>query len=278
MKTAQTDAELEQMIDTLSEYYNAQSAKTAQANGTTWENVDLHQELMDEITYALEDIAETRVELEDADFLLCSVFADEKKDMGIRIKAIDESESIECSAYTLTQDSKTATLFEVKDLFRFTGSGTDIDGLASGEYTLSVEGTNMAYVEIKNFDTEALKDGDVKGTVSLKLTQEAIDEFFGYGAFVTPSTKLNIDFNLADESGDVEWKLYDGGVLKLGVLMSTKKLPAETITVPTEYVDAQEETAIYEWANGIDLNKVLDNLTQAGAPKELVDMLRIYLP
>lgn len=273
MKAAQTDAELEQMLDKLSDYYNTQGARTAAENGYAWENVDAHQELMDGIEYTLANIAEARGDLEDEDFLQCSVFADGKEQLGIRIRAVDDEDTIEINAYTLRQQENTALLVEVKDQFCFAGTGTEKDGTAGGQYTLSIGGVEMACVEVKGFDTEAWKKGNLKGTVSLQLTEE----LFGYDSFIMPDTTLVMDLNLAEEGGVIDCRLYNGSTSLLGISIRTKQLPGEAITRPTNCVTVEDGDDLIAWANAIDLQKLLQNLRQAGVPAALVDMLEMQL-
>jgi hypothetical protein len=284
MKAAQTDAELEAMLDKLSAYVNTQGeaeyAEYSKQYGTTfvWETVDLHEELMDEIDSALEDIAETRVELEDGDFLALSVFSDGEKDLGIRLKVVTGYDSVEINAYSLTQNENTALLVEISDLFRLSGTGTRSKDLLSGSYTLSAQGQDMAYLDVKNLDMEALKAGNLKGTLSLRLSQKMIQEMFGYGSFVTTNTRIDINLNTEGDNGVIECKLYDGSKFVLGVTMRTKTLPAEKIQLPTSYVDAQKQEELMNWVSALDLDKLMQNLRQAGVPDELVDTLESSMP
>lgn len=284
MKAAQTDAELEAMLDKLSAYVNTQGeaeyAEYSKQYGTTfvWETVDLHEELMDEIDSALEDIAETRVELEDGDFLALSVFSDGEKDLGIRLKVVTGYDSVEINAYSLTQNENTALLVEISDLFRLSGTGTRSKDLLSGSYTLSAQGQDMAYLDVKNLDMEALKAGNLKGTLSLRLSQKMIQEMFGYGSFVTTNTRIDINLNTEGDNGVIECKLYDGSKFMLGVTMRTKTLPAEKIQLPTSYVDAQKQEELMNWVSALDLDKLMQNLRQAGVPDELVDTLESSMP
>lgn len=284
MKAAQTDAELEAMLDKLSAYVNTQGeaeyAEYSKQYGTTfvWETVDLHEELMDEIDSALEDIAETRVELEDGDFLALSVFSDGEKDLGIRLKVVTGYDSVEINAYSLTQNENTALLVEISDLFRLSGTGTRSKDLLSGSYTLSAQGQDMAYLDVKNLDMEALKAGNLKGTLSLRLSQKMIQEMFGYSSFVTTKTRIDINLNTEGDNGVIECKLYDGSKFMLGVTMRTKTLPAEKIQLPTSYVDAQKQEELMNWVSALDLDKLMQNLRQAGVPDELVDTLESSMP
>lgn len=284
LKAAKTDAELEAMLDKLSAYVNTQGeaeyAEYSKQYGTTfvWETVDLHEELMDEIDSALEDIAETRVELEDGDFLALSVFSDGEKDLGIRLKVVTGYDSVEINAYSLTQNENTALLVEISDLFRLSGTGTRSKDLLSGSYTLSAQGQDMAYLDVKNLDMEALKAGNLKGTLSLRLSQKMIQEMFGYGSFVTTKTRIDINLNTEGDNGVIECKLYDGSKFMLGITMRTKTLPAEKIQLPTSYVDAQKQEELMNWVSALDLDKLMQNLRQAGVPDELVDTLESSMP
>lgn len=277
LSAAQTDAELEAMLDKLSAWYNGENSKMAAQYGGTWENVDIHQDMTEAIAEALAEIAELRLELEDADFLQCTAFTDEQQTRGLRIRIMDESEPLELTVYSLHQQEKTALLVEMKDQFRLIGSGTEQNGLAGGSYTLSVDGEDVLYVELKDFDTQALEEGKVKGTVSVRLPEATIRELFGYGSFVTPSTVISVALDLTEDGGNMDFELSNGGIFLLGMNMRTKVLQAETVTVPTDYLKLDNEADVNAWVEAIDMQKLLQNLRQAGVPEELVAVLEWYL-
>lgn len=291
LKAAQTDAELEAVLDQISAYVNAQGeAKFAQYSQhyvydpywdlyeVVWENVDIHQEMMDGIEDTLEDIAELRPQLEDRDLLVLTVFADGEKDLGIRLKVDEGYETLEINAYSLIQNDNTALLVEIGDAFHFAGTGTRSKDLASGSYILSVNGQDMVYLDVQNMDMKALEAGNLKGSLSLRLSQDMIEELFGYNGFVTTRTKLNINLNTEGDNGVIEFKLYEGSEFTLGITMRSKKLPAEKIQLPTNVVKVEKEEDLMNWVSGLDLEKLMQNLRQAGVPEALVAMLQATVP
>lgn len=277
LTAARTDAELETMLDKLAAWYNAEGSKMAAQNGEAWEEVDFHRELTEAIAEALEELAEVRLDLEDADFLQCTVFADGQRTQGLRLRLIDEYETLELNAYTLRQQENTALLVELKDQFRLIGSGTEQNGLAGGSYTLSVEGEDVLYLQLRDFDLQALEQGNLKGTVSVNLPEATIRELFGYGSFVTPSTTLSVTLDLTEDGGSMNYELTNGGLFLLGVTMRTRMLPAEAVQVPDDYLKMDNEAELNAWLEAVDLQKLLQNLRQAGVPEELMELVEWYL-
>ena len=278
MKTAQTDVELEKMLDQLAVYYNAEGAKAAADGGYTWENVDIHQALMGEIQYALQEIGELRLEQKKDNFLVLSVFSADGEDVGIRIKMNPNVTQEEIRIYSLSQQEKTALLVEVGDQFCLSGTGTKREGLTSGNYVVSIQGTDMVYLDVQNVDTEALEKGNLQGTVSVRLSQQMITELFGRVPVFTTEHKLNIQLNTQSDSSAIECELYYGETYILGFAIRTKVLPAENIQCPKDFVEAENEADMMAWVDSLDLQKLLQNIRQAGVQEELVEALEMYLP
>ena len=61
-------------------------------------------------------------------------------------------------------------------------------------------------------------------------------------------------------------------------MLRTKELPAENIQIPTNVVKMETEEDLLGWASAIDFAKLLQNLRQAGAPAEVLDLLEANLP
>lgn len=276
LKAAQTDAELEKMLDNICKFYNEQGAKEAADSGYVWSNEDFHQTLMDEIEPMLQSLSEARADLEDGDFLIFTLYTEENAALGFRLNIVDEFEGGEVYLYNLTDGDNTAFAMDLMTM-QLTGTGTNAGGKAAGNYTLTVEGTEMAYVEVKDFDMEALEKGELSGTLRLSLSTEAIEEYFGSNPYITSASILEVVLNAKENSASITCNLYSGSAFILGISINTKVVSAQSIQIPTDYANTENQEDMAAWLDAISLTQVLENLRAAGVPAELVDMLEANL-
>lgn len=274
LTAAKTDAELEKMLDAVAKYVNEQGAKDAAANGYTWYDVDLHQELLNEIEPALESLAEAKEDVADGDYLTFSVYTSEEEQLGFEFVVFaEDEESTKIYSYSLTEGEDTAFVLDLMGQLRFEGTGTNNGKKANGTYTLTVAEMEIGTVEVKDFDMKALEKGELDGTVRLNLSNAFIEQAVGPNAFLTSATVLEIVLKTEGTAASVAYNLYSGSALIAGIFVSSKVVPAEKIQVPENYADASDTAQMQQWAANADLEKILQNLRKAGVPEELVEML-----
>ena len=59
----------------------------------------------------------------------------------------------------------------------------------------------------------------------------------------------------------------------LRLTIEAQQTTPDSIRVPTQGVDAEDDAAMGEWARNLNFDALLNNLRQAGLPSELLDML-----
>ena len=175
LTAAKTDAELEKVMDAFSNVVNQIGAKQASQEGSTWTDVDLHSQLMEVIDPALENIADAKTETEDLEFLQLTVYGDDKTQQGfhVRLNQVDFLEMI-----SLKDGDDTAFYMNVQNMLEISGSGTVKGSKSSGDYVVSMHGTEMLYLEVKDFDTKALAKGELKGTLRVQLGEGLLDGMY----------------------------------------------------------------------------------------------------
>lgn len=273
LKTVQSDAQLEQAMDSLSAYYNQQGAAQAEEIGYTWYDVDLHQELMLEIEAGLRAISEEREELEDATALVYTIYAAGAKQVGMRLTLHEEEKIQELYGYKLTSGSNTALVLDFLGKVHLSGTGTNQDNKVNGTYKLVVDNIEMMTIELVDFDENALNEGELKGTVRLSPSDAMMENADGMmSVLASPTLELNLD--VGGEAANISCKLYSAGILVLGVDMSSKPISGATIQVPAEYANGDDYADMQAWQNALSFETVLSNLQKAGASEELVEMLR----
>lgn len=270
LTAAKTDADLEKVMDALSNVANQIGAKQAAEQGFTWEDVDLYAQLLEVIDPALEDLADAKTQTEDLEFLQLTVYGDDKTQQGLKLRLNDVDY---LQVISLKDGSNTAFYMSVSNMLEISGTGTAKSGKSSGEYIIAMHGTELLYVEIENFDTKALAKGDLKGTLRLQLAEDLLDQMGG-NLPINEDTVIELVLNITGKSAKMEINLYADQILLFGIAMTTKTGSAGKIKVPGNYVNMQDSDAMEQWAQGMKVDGVLANLRSAGVPDKLVDLLK----
>lgn len=272
LTTAKDDADLEKVLDAFGEFMNELMANQYAGSGD-WEDVDLYEALMELVEQGLESVEEAREDMkngdwEEQDILSFTNYIADDKQVGFAL-AIEHSYATELIYfYNLEEDGDTAFVFNAAEMFVIEGTG-EVDGdKASGEYTISVYGEDMVYIEVEDFDTKALKKGDLVGTVRVSFSDE-----MGYNTNLPTDMEIELVLNLTDKKSSVGVNIYNGSMKLFGVDMTVKSGVSGNISVPSEFIDVNDYTAMEKWLKGASFDKLLRNLRSAGVDSELVDML-----
>ena len=263
LTTAKTDAELEKMLDAINAWYNA---------NMEGEEMDIHQEMLNAIDSALEDLPGAREELIDQDMLRFIAYTKGEEQVGFELELIDSYSTMRMRLYNLTDGNNTALDLHIMDAFALTGTGTNNGGKHNGNYTLTVEGEDMLYVELVDFDTASVNKGKLNGTLRLRMAEGLLDEMGNNPMFnenLTIEVKLDTDRNKAS----ITVILYENEKMGITIALNTKTISAGNIKVPTDYVNMDDSYAMQNWVASVNFSKLLSNLRNAGVPSALVDML-----
>lgn len=275
LNTAKTDAELETVLDNFGTWYNEMAAKEYEEMGSTWEEIDLHAQLMEAVDEGLAAMAEARAELENGDtedmeMLTFSNYLVGEESVGFALSVNGGYESTSVYMYNLEQDGKTAFELNMADTMVFAGTGTTDGSKVNGSYALSTYGEEMFYIDVVDFDTKALDKGELKGTLRLRFSEEML--YNSYNSFLTPETVIELGFDMGGGKTNLVVTLLNGEDMIFSVALSTKALSGK-VSLPGSYADINDGTAMQNWVAGMSFDKVLSNLRSAGVSSELVDML-----
>ncbi len=270
LTAAKTDADLEKVMDALSNVANQIGAKQAAEQGFTWEDVDLYAQLLEVIDPALEDLADAKTQTEDLEFLQLTVYGDDKTQQGLKLRLNDVDY---LHVISLKDGSNTAFYMSVSNMLEISGTGTAKSGKSSGEYIIAMHGTELLYVEIENFDTKALAKGDLKGTLRLQLAEDMLDQMGG-NLPINEDTIIELVLDIGGKTAKMEINLYADQILLFGIALTTKTGSAGKIKAPGNYVNMQDSDAMEQWARNLKFDGVLSNLRTAGVPDKLVDLLK----
>ena len=269
--TAKSDADLEKMLDNLVAWVDKKAAE----QDPNYESVDVHAQLMESIDAFLEQVGELRGELEsgeteDVAMLVFTAYTAEEQLVGLKLAANDGWDTMELQYFSLEQSGKTALYLNVGGQVQIAGTGTKDGNKANGTYTLQANGTDMLFVTVKDFDMDALKKGELVGTLQLRFSEEMIDEM--RNSMLTPELTIELQLNVGGGKSNIMLSVYEGSDLIFSVKLSTRQISGN-ISLPSNYTDANDSQQMQQWASGLSFDRIISNLRSAGVPSDLVDML-----
>ena len=159
--------------------------------------------------------------------------------------------------YTLTEGDKTAFEFVIPsdvddtDDFKISGTGTKKDGKTSGTYTVSMQEMEMVTIKIEDLTDEA---GTITLTPSKDLIPSDVTDMLGNLALQIKLSAEGFDLNVL---GDNE--------LLLGLSVKVTESDGPALSEPSNAVDITDSSALEKWTEKVVLDKVIDNLKEAGA-------------
>ena len=268
---AKTDSDLEKILDNLVKWVD----EKASAQDPNYESVDVHAQLMESIDAFLEQVGELRGELENGEtddiaMVIFTAYTVEDQLVGLKLATNDGWDTMEMQYFSLEQSGKTALYLNVGGQVQFAGTGTKEGNKANGTYTLQAQGTEMLYITVKDFDTAALKKGELVGTLQLRFSEEMIDEM--RNSMLTPDLTIELQLNVGGGKSNITLSVYEGSDLIFSVKLSTRQISGN-ISVPSNYADANDSQQMQEWASGLSFDRIISNLRSAGVPGQLMDML-----
>ncbi|MDY4693009.1 MAG: hypothetical protein SO401_05535, partial [Blautia sp.] len=152
------------------------------------------------------------------------------------------------------------------------GSGKVTDGLLSGSYQLTMDSTPCASIEVSDYNISSAKEGEITGTYTISLIASGEDDQS------SSLENLALIVNLASEgeTSSINLSVTSAGS-SLGTLSlaSSKgeKIQMPDLTSITDAYDMDNEQEAQEYTSTMDFNAIMDNLTQAGMPQEVLDSL-----
>ncbi len=182
---------------------------------------------------------------------------------------------------SVEKGNKFATEFSIGDKetkLGFKNEGEVKDGRLKSETRFIMNDTTYLVVEADNVDPDKQAKDEFSGTLTISLGQGLRDMIKMSG------DELLAGFADAKLIISCDAKENDAAKIKLAVNLKSDEwvsielegeyTESQTVEIPTNYVDSTNEAGMQNWLKTAKFDKLLDNLTQANVPAELVSQLR----
>ncbi|MBQ7817681.1 MAG: hypothetical protein IJ388_02645 [Oscillospiraceae bacterium] len=298
LTAAKADQDIKKIADDFGKFYNDMMAEMNAEYDMTWEKVDAYAEFTKGIDDMLADLPAAAEDTENPISLILYVDANHNV-IGCSLTIPEETEAV-VSYYTVTEGSNFKSIAEMPDDTVFTGAGTTNNGVITGNYTISVEGTPVIKFELVDFD--ATKEDTISGTVRLDLglmletifmaskvgpmdntvtaaptaeTQASGDIFDMLGV---EDVVLELKLDITNDKESIEVKLLGDNALVVGLALKLATKTPDTIQKPTNVIELTGQQSVVDLLSGMDFTSVFENLRDAGVPEALVNALETLVP
>lgn len=153
----------------------------------------------------------------------------------------------------------------------FSGTGTIADGKINGNFALKVMGMDIVTIRTENYQ----KDG-TSGTVFISINKAIAAMNESMSAIADISLKISWE-TISETEGTAEIEVYYENGLALTVKTHAIEKEFRGITYPTDTLSLDmnnpDQEELMTWTQGIDFERLIENLRQAKLPSEWTDML-----
>lgn len=267
VKEVSNDKKIEKIVEKFAEF-------TFNTNPDSYyDDVDsLMDEYRESVKNALEDIKNTDIdEMDDLDVYLELWTNDQDELIGITVEYDDD----EILDYIYVNDGKNFALtVNINEQEYVSGSGTVSGNKLSGDVLLSSDYFDICTIELENFQLD-LSQGILSGVAMVTLSEDFIDnadmpEFIGNCAL-----KFEFESNAKKSSKEtVSLTLVYSGKDVATLSISAEETKYKKITVPQNALNTSNEDDISAYVGSLSLNKIINNLKNAGMIDELVNAVQ----
>ena len=267
LTTAKDDQELKTLFDNLTE-----GADTGE---------DFYKEFQTSIDDALADLKEGTADAEDDTMFSSKVWVNQAgKIIGREWGTVDGAETVPALTWkNPSADGTSALLVEINDSnaggsLTLTGTGTSVDGILNGDYTLAEDGVKTANINVANLNTKPEKMGYYNGTFTLTFLDNGTEE--NPNPMSMFSAVLNITSDAAAETSKFDLTVNSSGAPLLTLTMEDANEEAADVPAKedvTDALDAADSEQMKAYVERMDWAGVLDNAKAAGMPEELASQI-----
>lgn len=227
---------------------------------------------LDEGIEAFREVAD---QARDGNYMHLITYADGAEVVGYYIHVYVDDE-LERQLGYLALTHKGTIYFEAKEEGDFptailSGQGKSNNGKLTGEYVLTEDGDELLTLKLKDVDGET-GYGVYDFIPNAELMEEVLEEMDGAEMVSVLASDLTFRIELAENKIGLE--LLSDEELLLGGELSVSVTEPQEVTIPKDTIDINDEAAMEEWSENISIDKILDNLKEAGLPNAIYRLLK----
>ena len=264
LEEAKSDSDIENILDTWTEKLSS--------------NEDLHESFTKAVEDGLDFLKDADTGDSDDSHLNTRIWVDETGRIAGRKIEFQEGDKITpVLNWQMTRDgSDFGYLLSIETddsgTLSLSGSGQIDGGKLNGTYKISQDDTAAAVIEVKDYDTESAKEGYLNGNYTITFPADSSEDTDS-SLSMLENFALVLNLNSAKDSGSVALSVESAGST-LGSFTVTSGA-GESVEIPDltalgDVYDVTNEDDMSAYAATLDLTTLMDNLSNAGVPDEVI--------
>ena len=276
LEQAKQDQDIKEVLEALDPWYQdmlKQSMDSYYDSANANSSQTLYEEFIAEVDATLADLQEQLKNADPDNQMTVYTYLDDRYHIvGIKLQATDMEETV--SGMALCQDGRISVQIIMGDT-QLTGNG-QIDESVSGSYELFAGKDKMLDIKLENVTDSA---GNVYLEPSAILMTELAEQMgvdnSGSGMMGMADVVLRVCYEEAEKSSKSSVTVLSNDISVLELIVSGEITQQQEITVPVNAVDLNAEEAAYNWLAGLNVEGVIQKITDAGVPVELFASLLV---
>ena len=166
------------------------------------------------------------------------------------------------------------------DGVKLEGTGKESGNKASGEFEVKVEtyyGSERIRFRLEDVDTEAIEEGNVKGTFILPLKE--IDDIFGLDNRMLRKYEMVLSADMDESKQKAELILMNDKDQVASILFDFKTGSGKKADLPknADVIIVEDGDDLEDWLDTIDVDRFIRNLEKTEMPSDMVDEIEDLL-
>ncbi len=270
------DKEIKKIVENAADYIASLDLSEFGAEIDSSEFENAYTEMQSAMQNALQEIKTQKAGAGTSNGVIVRSYVSGSNDV---VGRVIEVEGQEVFGYVTVQKGKSFEyeLFTPQDVLTIYGAGTKNGDVVTGEYEIGVKGKNYVIIELEKFNLGKLSKGELKGTLRVKPSSEAMDLLGEEASMVTMmDPAIELVFNTSGKSSKVDINLITSGEMVFGFSLSSSSSDAKKLSKPSDsnVVDANNSNNAIDWVENLNYNKIAEALEKADAPSELVNAIK----
>lgn len=204
---------------------------------------------------------------EDAGIIIETYIDNKSEVVGRTITVSSDDEEMEITYMEVKKGNKFA-FYAGADVVEINGEGTIKGDARTGEYTLSVDGTDYVTLELEDF---ICADNKVTGTLRL-IPEGGVVDAMGDAPSSIAGILTSGELELVFGESSVSYSVKAAGSKLFTLSLSGSASKPSEIAIP-DSASVSSEADLEGWVADLEFDAILKNMEKAGVPDEYVDLV-----
>ncbi|MBE6799159.1 MAG: hypothetical protein E7525_05230 [Ruminococcaceae bacterium] len=249
------------------------------------ESGDYYGDFKDAIEETLDDL-KAEEDLDDEEMLEIVTFVNGASEIVGRRLVIDKKNVAE---YVMVRDGSevgaklviNGEMFDMDGNLSIAGSGKVNGSKLAIDFDVKVADEKYAVISVTDYDLKTAKKGYINANVRITPNKDLYkDQISSDTPKAIADLEPAIEFKLesSEKTSKMTMNILSKGTVYIGIICETTLKDPAAITVPSDnIINAEDDEAVSEMLEGIDVNAIIEKLKGTSIPAEYIDAIESFI-